>query len=213
MIIIGLDLLLAGLLVAALVMGVRLNTRLKALRASQHDFAQAVVELDAAAVRAESGLNALRSAAEEAHDSLLARIDTARSLAARLEKAEASADGAARRAEAAAAEAKAIPAAPTVAPAPIRPLTPLREMFARAETQAPVEAPRAAPPPRPTPRRRPLADESLFADPDDARRDARISAREAGRDAVGESLKESPIDTAAVRPGLEGLMRMSLARR
>ncbi len=173
MIVIGLDLLLAGLLLVAVVMGWRLNGRLSALRASQVDFAKAVVELDAAAVRAESGLTALRSAAEEAHDSLLARIDTARALASRLEKAEASAEGAARRAEAAAAEAKALPPAP--APSPLRPL---RDALVRAENGTPE-------PVRPTPRRRPIADEALFADEGDG----------------------------AVRPGLQGLLRMSLARR
>jgi hypothetical protein len=152
-------------------MGWRLNGRLSALRASQLDFAKAVMELDTAAVRAEAGLIALRSAADEAHDSLLARIDTARALATRLEKAEASAEGAARRAEAAAAEAK------TVSPPP-SPLRPLRDALSRAEG-APPEAV------RPTPRRRPVADEALFADAEDG----------------------------AVRPGLQGLLRMSLARR
>lgn len=171
---IGLDLLLAALLVGALLMGWRLNGRLKALRASQHDFAQAVTELDAAAARAEKGLTELRAAAEEAHDSLLARIDTARSLASRLEKAEASAEGAARRAEIAAAEVKAMPVPAAPAPNAIRPLNPLRETLAR------VEAGEV----RPTPRRRPVADEALFADAEDA-----------------------------APPSLKGLLRMSLARR
>jgi len=171
MIVIGLDLLLAGLLLVAVAIGWRLNGRLNALRASQLDFAKAVMELDTAAVRAEAGLTALRSAAEEAHDSLLARIDTARALASRLEKAEASAEGAARRAEAAAAEAKAVPASLS----PLRPLqaSPIRPELSEADAA------------RPTPRRRPIVDEALFADRDE-----------------GE-----------VRPGLEGLLRMSLARR
>lgn len=174
MIVIALDLLLAGLLAAALVMGWRLNIRLGALRASQLDFARAVMELDSAAARAEAGLTALRAGADEAHDSLLARIDTARSLATRLEKAEASAEGAARRAEAAAAEAKAVPP-PAVAH---RPVSALRDALARVE-EAPAESS------RPTPRRRPVADEVLFADADEG----------------------------MVRSGLQGLLRMSLARR
>ena len=185
MIVIGLDLLLAALLLAAVMMGWRLNGRLGALRASQLDFAKAVMELDAAAIRAETGLTALRSAAEEAHDSLLARIDTARALATRLEKAEASAEGAARRAEAAAAEAKAAPP-----PSPLRPLRDAlsreigaRDPGARDHASRPDGAP--AEPARPAPRRRPIADEALFADAEEG----------------------------AVRPGLQGLLRMSLARR
>ncbi len=179
---IGMDLLLAALLIGALTMGWRLNGKLKALRASQHDFAKAVMELDAAAIRAESGLTALRAAAEEAHDSLLARIDTARALAAKLEKAEASADGAARRAEAAAAEAKAIPT-PQREPAPREPASPLRSLNPIRDILGP--APTSRPEPTPSPRRRNIADEALFAD-------------------EGEG---------AVRSGLQGLMRMSLARR
>ncbi len=175
----GMDLLLAALLLGALLMGWRLNGRLKALRASQVDFAKAVMELDAAALRAETGLKALQAASEEAHDSLLARIDTARALAARLEKAESSAEGAARRAEAAAAEAKAAQPAPARDAAPreaIRSMAPIREVLAGGDKRSE---------PAPSPRRRHLADESLFSD--------------------GEP--------EGVRSGLQGLMRMSLARR
>ena len=81
----SMDVFLAVLLIAALVMGVRLNGRLKALRQSHEGFARAIVELNDAAVRAERGLAGLREAATETHDSLLARIDTARSLAAKLD--------------------------------------------------------------------------------------------------------------------------------
>jgi hypothetical protein len=178
MIVIGLDIMLAALLIGALALGWRLNGRLKALRASQLDFARAVTELDAAAARAEAGLAALRQASDEAHDSLLARIDTARALAARLEKAEGSAESAARRAEAAAAELKAAPAPPALDA--LRPLRPMREAPARADAgdPAPLRQPSAPA------RRRPIADEQLFADAD-------------------------PV----VRPGLQGLMRMSLSRR
>ena len=176
MIVIGLDILLATLLAAALWMGWRLNGKLKALRASQLDFAKAVMELDAAAARAETGLGALKAAAEEAHDGLLARIDPARSLATRLEKAEGSCDAAARRAEAAAVDLKtAAPPAATLSET-IRPLRPIREALSKVEDGEPAT--------RATPRRRHLADEQLFADED------------------------SP-----VRPSLQGLMRLSLARR
>jgi hypothetical protein len=82
---IGMDIFLAVLLIAALAMGVRLNARLKALRESYHGFAKAIVELNEAASRAESGLAALREATGETHDSLLSRIETARSLAGKLD--------------------------------------------------------------------------------------------------------------------------------
>ncbi len=196
---IALDVLLALLLLGALAMGWKLNGRLKALRASQADFAQAVVELDAAAARAEAGLTALRAAAEEAHDSLLARIDTARALAIKLEKAEAGAETAARRAEAATAEVKAAAPIPLTRPDPQREprmalsRSGLRELLDGGAVRAPdaeseptltLATPAREAFSRPAARRRPVADEALFADaePD-------------------------------VRPSLQGLMRLSLNGR
>lgn len=81
-----LNLLLAGLLVAALAMGWRLNRRLKALRDSHDGFAVAVRDLNAAAARAEQGLADLRSATDEAIDLLADRIDKGRALAGKLER-------------------------------------------------------------------------------------------------------------------------------
>src|SRR5437879_2868400 len=81
-----LNLLLAGLLVAALGMGWRLNRRLKALRDSHDGFAAAVAELNAAAARAEQGLADLRSATDEAVDILGDRIEKGRTLATRLDR-------------------------------------------------------------------------------------------------------------------------------
>lgn len=83
---IGLNLLLAGLLAAALALGWRLNLRLKALKASQEGFAKAVAELDQAARRAESGLAELRAATDEATEALAGRIEKARALATKLER-------------------------------------------------------------------------------------------------------------------------------
>ncbi|CAN7254784.1 DUF6468 domain-containing protein [Phenylobacterium sp. LjRoot164] len=83
---IGLNLMLAGLLAAALMMGYRLNARLKALRESHEGFARAVAELDAAAARAEQGLADLRAATDEAHDALADRIEKARALTAKLDR-------------------------------------------------------------------------------------------------------------------------------
>lgn len=81
----GLDGLLITLLVAALALGLRLNVRLKGLKDGQLEFAKAAQELNTAVNRAEAGLAALRQATEEAHDSLLARIETARDLTAKLD--------------------------------------------------------------------------------------------------------------------------------
>ncbi|MDP3855904.1 DUF6468 domain-containing protein [Phenylobacterium sp.] len=83
---IGMNLMLAGLLTAALVIGYRLNGRLKALRDSHDGFAKAVSELDAAAARAEQGLADLRAATDEAHDALADRIEKARALSAKLDR-------------------------------------------------------------------------------------------------------------------------------
>ncbi|HEX2817193.1 MAG TPA: DUF6468 domain-containing protein [Phenylobacterium sp.] len=82
----AMNLLLAGLLMAALGMGWRLNRRLKALRDSHEGFAVAVAELNTAAARAEQGLADLRSATDEAVDILGDRIEKGRTLAARLDR-------------------------------------------------------------------------------------------------------------------------------
>lgn len=83
---IGMNLLLAGLLVAAMVVGIRLNRRLQALRDSHEGFEAAVRELNQAASRAEQGLADLRAATDEATDLLSDRIEKGRALAAKLER-------------------------------------------------------------------------------------------------------------------------------
>ena len=83
---IGMNLLLAGLLVAAMVVGLRLNKRLKALKDSHVGFEVAVRELNVAAQRAEQGLADLRAATDEATDMLSDRIEKGRALAAKLER-------------------------------------------------------------------------------------------------------------------------------
>ncbi len=82
----SMNLLLAGLLLAALVMGWRLNRRLKALRDSHEGFAAAVADLNTAAARAEQGLSDLRAATDEAVDLLADRIEKGRNLAGKLER-------------------------------------------------------------------------------------------------------------------------------
>lgn len=112
---IAMNLLLAALLVAAMVVGLRLNKRLKALRDSHAGFEAAVRELNTAAVRAEQGLADLRAATDEAVDMLSDRIEKGRALAAKLEKLVAAAPELPR--PMAAAERIAPRAMPPVAPA------------------------------------------------------------------------------------------------
>ena len=136
--VIGLNLLLVALLIAALAFGWRLERRLKALRDSHDGFARAVADLDAAAARAEQGLADLRAATDEAADSLAGRIETARVLAERLDQGVTAsstrlADDAERIAQ------------PAPAPAPVRE----RMVFARPE-------------PAVTPRSRARVDDDLF---------------------------------------------------
>jgi hypothetical protein len=83
---IALNLLLAGLLAVALVMGWRLNRRLAVLRESHEGFTKAVAELDVAAQRAEQGLADLRAATDEAVDLLADRIEKARALSQKLDR-------------------------------------------------------------------------------------------------------------------------------
>lgn len=84
---IALDLVLIGLLLAALFIGLRLQRQLKTLRATQDAFVKAVADLDGAAARAEQGLADLRAATAEASDALATRIAAAKLLADRLDGA------------------------------------------------------------------------------------------------------------------------------
>lgn len=106
---IGMNVLLAGLLIAAMAVGVRLNRRLKALRDSHEGFEAAVRELNLAAVRAEQGLADLRAATDEAVDLLSDRIEKGRALAGKLEKLVAAAPELPRAAAAERAVSRGIP--------------------------------------------------------------------------------------------------------
>jgi hypothetical protein len=97
MISIGLNLILGVLLFCALLLGLRLERKLRGLRDSHADFAKAVGELDQAAGRTEQGLAALRAGAETAKTEVASRIDQARIACQRLEKLVADADRAADR--------------------------------------------------------------------------------------------------------------------
>ncbi len=130
----GMDGLLVLLLLAALAVGWRLNGKLKSLKESQAGFAKAVADLDLAAGRAEAGLEALRGATLEAHDALLTRIETARTLSARLDRACEDAEAAAAKAESRArllervtpSPASAAAPVPAAAPPPLRLVEPAR---------------------------------------------------------------------------------------
>jgi len=77
---------LATLLLAALVLGLRLDKKLKGVRDGQHAFVLAVSELNAAASKAQAALADLRAATDEATDTLGGRIARGREVADRLEK-------------------------------------------------------------------------------------------------------------------------------
>lgn len=79
------DTVLIGLLLLALWFGVRLNNRLKVLRAGQEEFARAVSELDQAAIRAHHSLKELRADADDSQELLHGRILAAREVLQKLE--------------------------------------------------------------------------------------------------------------------------------
>jgi hypothetical protein len=142
MIALGLNCLLGLLLVCALVMGLRLDRRLRALRDSHADFAKAVQEMDQAALRTEASLAALRAGTEQARTDLASRIDQARLLTQRLDKLSADAGRALEPA----------PARP--APRPVA-----QPALLRAVPAAPAPAPVAE---RPNPRSKVMVDDDLF---------------------------------------------------
>lgn len=173
----GLDLLLALLLVATLIVGWRVNLRLKDFRRSQSEFTDAVAGLDRAAHAAEAGLAQLRAATDEALDLLSDRIQKARELAARLEKLGAES------------EARVMAAPAVAAPAAVSAETPAETALDRAWSRHPAPpsaanaiaaaealvlrlsrdetldaAPRPAEPAQPT-RLRPWLDDDLFETP------------------------------------------------
>ncbi|WKL57549.1 DUF6468 domain-containing protein [Asticcacaulis sp. ZE23SCel15] len=90
------DVVLMALLVAALMFGVRLDKRLKGLRAAHDSFARAVADLDQAAIKAHSALRELHTGTDESQELLHGRILVARDLLAKLESQIARAEKAER---------------------------------------------------------------------------------------------------------------------
>jgi hypothetical protein len=182
---IALNGLLAVLLLVALVFGVRLERRLKALRDSHEGFAKAVADLDRAAMRAEQGLADLRAATDEAADTLADRIDKAQLLAAQLDErlnrplavpppGSTVSSAAARPAV----EPRAVAPRPMRAPEPeVSPETQRRlraedferllEREARIPRDAPPPSPGRSSAPKETPRSRARVDDDLFEGPED----------------------------------------------
>jgi len=169
----GMNVFLAVLMLAALVMGWRLERRLRGVRDSHSIFAKAVADLDGATARAHAGLAELRAATDEAIDLLGGRLARAREAADRLDRSITSAEVLARqqveREPAAEARRPAVDRQPVLDRAPVRreaaAPTDLRGLLdlvesARANTGfAPLRAPAARPPMRSR-----MVDEELFDD-------------------------------------------------
>lgn len=90
---IGLDGLLVMLLLITLFVGLKLNGRLKGLRADHASFAKAVAELDQALIRAEAGLAELRTASTQAQAIITAKVQEAHAASIRLDQQIAKAAG------------------------------------------------------------------------------------------------------------------------
>lgn len=157
-----LNLTLGALLVGAMILGLRLDRRLRTLRESHQSFAKAVSELDQAAQRTQAGLEELKATADSVRVDLVARIDSARTLSDLLIKLTADAD----------AKAEALAQAQAATPTAIR-ASGLRPVFARP----------AAPEPKPiaSPRSRAAVDDELFESAGSTLGKAALSAVGGGR--------------------------------
>jgi hypothetical protein len=161
MIAIGLNLILGVLLFCALILGVRLERKLRGLRDSHADFAKAVNELDRAAGRTENSLADLRAGTETAKGEVASRIDQARVACQRLEKLVADADKAAVRLSQPLALLDRAP--PPARPIQAPPAAPAPSAIARPGPE--FQRPAAAPEPAPARSRAKLVDDDLFAHP------------------------------------------------
>jgi hypothetical protein len=170
MIAIGLNLILGVLLICALILGLRLERKLRGLKDSNADFVKAVGELDQAAGRTEHSLAALRAGTETAKNEVASRIDQARVACQRLEKLVADADKAADRLAAqplmlvdrAPPPARPVQAPPP-APAPSAIARPEPEYMWADDVLTGRPAPAPAPAPSPARSRAKLVDDDLFA--------------------------------------------------
>lgn len=172
-----LELILAMLLLAALIVGVRLERRLKTLREDQAGFGAAVAELNGAVLRAEAGLAELKAASQEAQTTLVDRIQDAKGAAAKLQQTALKAMETSQQLEAALARApemlaRAVAANPGALPLNT-PVSDVRERFALSRRPAPELEPSRAdllqarlPDPPPITRSRARVDDDLFVEPE-----------------------------------------------
>ena len=79
------DVILGVLLIVAVLLGLRLDKKLVALRAAHEGFAKAVHDLDDAAIRAHASLKELRGHADESQDLLHGRVLAARDILHKLD--------------------------------------------------------------------------------------------------------------------------------
>ena len=138
-----LDVLFAGLLMAALVYMARLNRRLGALRAGREEFEALLKRFAAATEQAQANVGAMKAAAESTGKGLQEEIDQARGLREDLAFLADRANSLADQLEVAISRSRPA-AAPSPAPSNIT------RMPSRGEEPRPASAPAAAPtPPRP----------------------------------------------------------------
>jgi hypothetical protein len=140
---------LALLLLAAMMVGLRLERRLKGMRDSHEGFARAAADLNLAIARAEGGLAEMRAALKDAEETLTERVDEARAAAKKLEAAMQRAQTLPASRMDAVVAASVAPVATTVAPqvepvaASVAPVAdeelPIRELLAKLRSAIPPE--------------------------------------------------------------------------
>jgi hypothetical protein len=141
-----LDVVFAGLLVAAMVYMARLNRRLDAMRAAREEFEALVKRFTTATEQAQGNVAAMKAAADSSGKGLQEEIERARGLREDLAFLADRANGLADQLEAAIARSRptaapvSAPAASNVARMPVRPAMPRA-----AEPQPAPKAPQAAP--------------------------------------------------------------------
>ena len=140
-----LNLTLGVLLVCAMMLGLRLDRRLRALRESHLGFAKAVSELDQASLRTQAGLAELKATAEGVRADLTEQLQNARVLSERLVKLTGEADD----------KAQALSKARAALP-------PLAQIVAARQTAASGGGDVSTPSVAPSVRSRPSVDDELF---------------------------------------------------